>query len=635
MSEDQNKEKDFEEAFNNSYDRWFPFIEQAHLDFKYTIDDPWTAADKQYFKDQNREVLNFNIIRRIVNMISGYEIKNRLALKIGPAEGSDDKVASQLTGIVMPLMENHHGYEVLSDAFELGALTTGLNLVEIYLDRKGDIQFSRKPYNKFLLDPGFTKQDLSDCGHIIIHEEGMLVDDVKSILPGSESLIETYAKQTESQITLPFSAYQGKGREDKRCNYSAFWERDTKKVKILANRKTGDSFPWLGKKEDLDMILARYAMQLTSWDDYIDTVKLSHYVNGKFITKGPDPNKIDDYPFIGVFGYWYPEYDDQSLKLQGIVRSLRGPQREVSKRLSKILDIIDSQVSSGFMAEEKTLVNPDDIHASGQGKGIWLKEGALSGKKVERITAPDIPQGLFQLNRDLQTFINDIAGVNEALFGKDELNAQVSGYLTKLRQGAALIAQGGLFNKLRFSKQNFTFKLAKFIQKNYNKNKVARILNEQPVPQFYTEDLSRYDLVPQEGLLTETQQQMFYIELRQAKAEGAPITWTMIFENAPMQMKDKLLKMMKEEEQRQQQAQQEQLKEKQLLDQMRMAKIDADLGRGAERRAQEEENRAGAALSRIKTAKEIEEMGFDRVLKFIDRAIAFEGVNQKKAMTKR
>jgi len=177
--------------------------------------------------------------------------------------------------------------------------------------------------------------------------------------------------------------------------------------------------------------------------------------------------------------------------------------------------------------------------------------------------------------------------------------------------------------------------LAKFIQKNYNKNKVARILNEQPVPQFYTEDLSRYDLVPQEGLLTETQQQMFYIELRQAKAEGAPITWTMIFENAPMQMKDKLLKMMKEEEQRQQQAQQEQLKEKQLLDQMRMAKIDADLGRGAERRAQEEENRAGAALSRIKTAKEIEEMGFDRVLKFIDRAIAFEGVNQKKAMTRR
>jgi len=183
MADFRDKEKDFESAFNNAYDTWFPWIEEAHKDFKYTVDDPWTATDKAYFKDQNREVLNFNITRRIVKMITGYERRNRLALKIGPAEGSDDKVASQLTGIVMPLMENHHGYEVMSDAFEMGALITGGNLVEPYLDRQGDIQFSRKPYNKFLLDPGFTKRDLSDCGYIIIHEEGMLTDDVKSLIP--------------------------------------------------------------------------------------------------------------------------------------------------------------------------------------------------------------------------------------------------------------------------------------------------------------------------------------------------------------------------------------------------------------------------------------------------------------------
>jgi len=636
MADFHDKEKDFEEAFNNAYDQWFSWISEAHKDFKYTIDDPWTEADKQYFKDQNREVLNFNITRRIVKMITGYERRNRLALKIGPSEGSDDKVASQLTGVVMPLMENHHGYEVMSDAFEFGALITGANLIEPYLDRRGDIQFSRKPYNKFLLDPGFTKRDLSDCGYIVIHEEGMLTDDVKSLIPGKDNLIDSYAKQNDSQITLPFSAYKGKGREDgQRCNYSAFWERTTKKVKVVANRRTGDSFVWTGTKESLNEILSRYAMQLTSWTDYIETVKLSCFINGKCVHTGPDPNKINDYPFVFIGGFWYPEYDDVSKKLQGVVRPTRDPQREVSKRLSKILDIIDSQVSSGLMAEQNSLVDPDDIHASGQGKGIWLKEGALSGNRVERIQAPDIPQGLFQLNRDLQTFINDIAGVNESLFGNDELNAQMSGYLMKLRQGQALTALQDLFDNLRFAKKQLGFKLIKLIQANYKADKIARIINEQPVPQFYTEDLNRYDIVPQEGILTDTQRQMFYTELVLAKKEGAPITWRMIFENAPIQMKDKLLQMIGQEEQRQQQMQQEQLKEKQLLDRMRMAKIDADLGRGAERRANVEEHHADAALSRIKTAKEIENMDWQRLMDIYDKIIALETAGQKQAMTRR
>jgi len=632
MPDYADKEKDFDTAFNNAYDRWFPWITEAHKDFKYFIDDPWTAADKARFKDENREVLNFNITRRIVKMITGYERRNRLALKIGPSEGSDDKVAGQMTGVVMPLMENHHGYEVMSDAFELGALATGANLVEPYLDRRGDIQFSRKPYNKFLLDPGFFKRDLSDCGYIIIHEEGMLIDDVKSILPGKDDVIEEYAKQTEAQITLPFSAYSGKGREDRRCNYSAFWERDTKKVKFVANRLTAYQSIWNGPKDMLEEILARYP-HITSWDDWVDTVNFSAFVNGKCVHKGPDPNGIDDYPFVFVGGFWYPEYDDQSKKLQGIVRPTRDPQREVSKRLSKILDIIDSQISSGLMAEEESLVNPDDIHASGQGMGIFIKKDKLD--RVKRIEAPDIPQGLFQLNRDLQTFINDIAGVNESLFGSDELNPQMSGYLMKLRQGSALTALQDLFDNLRFSHKQLGFKLIKLIQANYKKDKIARIINEQPVPQFYTTDLDRYDVIPQQGLLTESQHQMFYNELIFLKTQGAPITWRMLVENFPTQFPEKFKQMLIQEEQRQQQAQQEQLKEKQLLDQMRGAKISADLGRGEERKAQAIENKAGTALKRVETLRKLEQMDHQKQMDLVDRLIALEEMNQKSAMTRR
>jgi hypothetical protein len=637
MPDYADKEKDFETAFNNAYDLWFPWLDEAHTDWKYVLKDPWTEADRAYFKDQDREILNFNITRRIVKLISGYERQHRLALSIGPSESSDETVASQLTGIIMPLMENNRGYEVVSDAFEFGAVIAGMNLVETYIDRWGNIQFARKPYNKFLLDPHFTRRDLKDCSYIIIHEEGMLTEDVKSLIPGKEKIIEEYAKADSATGILPFSAYRGRGREEgKRCNYQEFWERTTKKVKILANRRTSQKFVWRQGKEKLEEIINNYPLQLVSYDDWIETVEFSAFVNGRCVHKGDDPNKIDDYPHVLIAGFWYPEYDDYSVKLQGVVRPTRDPQREVSKRISKILDMIDSQVSTGLMAEEKnTLVNPDDIHASGQGKGIWLREGALSAGRVQKIQASDIPQGLFQLNHDLQSMINDIACVNDSMFGNDELKGNVSGYLVKLRTGAGLVALQDLFDNRRFSLKQLVFKIIKLVQKNYSPQKIFRIINEQPAPNFYTEDLAQYDCTPKEGILTETQGQMFYNELLYLKSVGFNIPEEAVIEAFPVQFRKKLKDKILQAIERQRQAEAEKLKEKQLLDQMRAAKIAADFGRAAEREANVEEHRADAALKRIKTAKELQNMDWQKVMDVIDRVTALETSARRESMTRR
>jgi len=201
-----------------------------------------------------------------------------------------------------------------------------------------------------------------------------------------------------------------------------------------------------------------------------------------------------------------------------------------------------------------------------------------------------------------------------------------------------LVGLQDLFDNLRFTKKQFCFKLCKFIQANYKPYKIARIINEMPVPQFYTEDLTRYDLTPQEGILTATQQQMFYVELLQAKKEEAPISWRMIFENFPVQMPEKFLRELEANEQRENQAQQELMREKKLLDQMREAKIHADIGRGDERRANIEEHHADAMLARIRSAKEIEGMDFEHELAAVDRLIElYKAKNQsrKQALTKR
>jgi len=638
------KEKDFETAFTDSYDQWFPQMSEAHKDMKYCLDGPWTEADRAYLKEQNREVLNFNIIWRIIKMITGYERRNRLSLKIGPSEGSDDMVTSQLTGIVMPLMENDSGYEVMSDSFEFGACIAGANLVEPYFDRRGNIKFKRRPYNKFLLDPGFTKRDLSDCGYIIIHEEGMLTSEVKGLLPGKETLIDSLAKQEGGNALLPFSAYRGRGKDEgKRCNYSEFWEQATKKVKLFANRTGGMQFEWDGKDGRLLELLRMHPMQLTSYDDYKETVTYSAFVNGKLAYEGPDPNKIDEYPQIFIAGNWVPEYDDFAVKLQGQVRRLRDPQREVSKRISKILDMIDSQVSTGRIAIEGTLVDKDDIHAGGQGKGIWLKADGPGAdqpinERFQEMKMGDIPAGLFQLNHDLQSLINDIACVNDSMFGTEELKQQMSGYLMKLRQGAGLVALQDLFDNLRFSKKQLGFKLVKMAIANYSPQKISRIINQQPTGILAMEvkerilladEVAKYDCTPQEGILTETQRQMFYTELMNLKAADFNIPEEVILEAFPTQFPEKMKQALIQASKQKQQMNAQMMKEKQMLDKLRGAKIAADVGRAEERHANVDEHHADAALARVKLIKELQNMDTDRIIQLQKLATDFELATQK------
>lgn len=638
------KEQDFQEAFNDAYDQWFPQMSEAHKDMKYYLDTPFTAEDRAYLREQHREILNFNITWRIIKMIAGYERRNRLSLKIGPSEGSDDMVTSQLTGIVMPLMENNAGYEIVSDAFEFGACVTGANLIELYTDREGNIQFSRKPYNKFLLDPGFTRRDLKDCGYIIIHEEGMLTSDVKTLLPGKGTLVEKLAKAEGGDEKLPFSAYKGRGKDEgKRCNYSEFWERDTKKVHIFANRQSGMQFEWDGKDEKIVALLQRYPMQLVSYEDQKETVIFSAFVNGKLAYKGPDPNKIDDYPQILTAGFWVPEYDDYAIKLQGNVRRLRDPQREVSKRISKILDIIDSQVATGKVAIEGDLVDRDDIHAAGQGKGVWLRKDGPGAnlpisERFHEMKMGDIPAGLFQLNHDLQSLINDIGCVNDSMFGTEELKQQMSGYLMKLRQGAGLVALQDLFDNLRFSKKQLGFKLVKMILANYSPQKISRIINQQPAGilamevrerTLLADEVAKYDCTPQEGILTETQRQMFYTELMNLKAANFNIPDEVILEAFPTQFPEKIKQALVQASKQKQQMMAQQMKEKQILEKLRGAKIAADVGRAEERHANVDEHHADAALARVKLAKELQGMDVDRVMQMLKLATDFELATQK------
>ncbi|MDD5651720.1 MAG: hypothetical protein PHF86_15095, partial [Candidatus Nanoarchaeia archaeon] len=98
------------------------------------IDNRFEAGDQTLWNEvygiqafSNKRQFNFNRIRRIVNMISGYQRRNRKSTIVTPIENADQFTADQFTKIFYWLNNKEGILNTISDAFH-GAIVTGMNL---------------------------------------------------------------------------------------------------------------------------------------------------------------------------------------------------------------------------------------------------------------------------------------------------------------------------------------------------------------------------------------------------------------------------------------------------------------------------------------------------------------------------
>ena len=118
-----------------------------------------------------RKLFNFNLVNPTVQMISGYQRRNRKSSICIPVRSASQKTADQMTKCLYYVHNKSGAYQVYSDAFEMGAITQGIGLIGIYNDYtddavSGDIKLRYIDFKSLLIDPFFRRQNLSDCRYI-------------------------------------------------------------------------------------------------------------------------------------------------------------------------------------------------------------------------------------------------------------------------------------------------------------------------------------------------------------------------------------------------------------------------------------------------------------------------------------
>lgn len=566
-----------------------------------------------------RRQFNFNRIRRVVNMITGYQRQHRKSTICTPIESSAQETSDQFTKLLYHNNKQGRVLDTISDAFG-GAIATGMNLLSIWMDYRndpvnGDIKVDNVSYNGYLLDPYFKNMDLSDCNSIWTRKY-LSREMVKSLIPGRDDEIVNMRGWGNRDGKFQFMPESYNYGMQDLLLYDEFWYLSTRKQKMLVDVQSGETLEWRGQDENLHEFLGLYP-NIIQLDQEIPTVKLAVVVQGKVMYHGPNPLGIDRYPFVPVWAYYEPQVPYFPWRVQGVIRGLRDAQYLYNRRKVIELDILESQVNSGIKYKENALVNPKDAFLQGQGRGLALKATA-NMDDVQQIMPPQIPPSMIQLSEILGKEIQEISGVNEELLGTAVDDK--AGVLSMLRQGAGLTTLQILFDNLDRAQKMLGDLQISLMQTNWTPGKVRRILKEEPSAEFYNRAFGKYDAIVEEGLNTSTQRQLEFAQLLQLREVGVPVPTSILVETSTLTNKPDLIKAIGDQEQQQQQMQMQQaqaqieLLKAQIQDMQ--ARATANQGLGLERISRINENeslaverRAQAVYDEAKAIKELR--GFD------------------------
>lgn len=653
---------EFQENYRYAHDYWSPFVTAAQIYTTAASGYTWTQTEKDELVKAGREPIEFNIMRRPLQFYSGYLRDNIKSVVYAPVEGSDQKTCDQFTKLSYGIWDKSAGFPVFLDACDEG-IKSGISLCGIRMDYSkdfinGDISFYKRTYNSFYLDPTFESIDLKDCSYGILRD---LVsrDYVKQLLPFVDPKIidDIHYGFRDDKFMSYHPQFTSLSRNRNLLAYDQYYKRITKKRKMFIdlNNSFYRDITDLPKDEvnKLKMGMNRLNQLRRDADSLginpedvpnveikeVDRgfVELNVMLNGEHVYTGEDDTGIvETYPFAPVICYMEPSIWMPSQRIQGVASTQWSNQRQFNKRHMKIIDMMDSTISTGFKYLLGTVPDPQEMQQSGQNKmiGVDPEDNPAGLDAVQELRGGGANPSLIEYQGVLDQMSLTLANINESILGIDDKgNTQVSGRLAEVRIAQGLRGNRKVFDNIEFTQQVLGGLILTAIQKKYPPGKVERILGEQPTQQFYEQEFEQYDAVIKEGVRSKSQKDAYYYELVNLKREGiVDVPQAEIVRALQMAGLSDLEEAMKKQDEMmaEAKAQAQELEKMQIEDlnakkeanlglaQERKSRVISNLSLKDERESEAQQNIAQAALDRAKAITEIASLKEERILRVLE-----------------
>ncbi|WP_238368277.1 hypothetical protein [Mesobacterium pallidum] len=455
----------------------------------------WRPEDAALLAERGQEAIVYPVIATTVNWVLGSELRARTDFKVLPRTEEGGKAAERKTELLKYLSDVNRTEFGVSDAFS-DCAKTGLGWIEAGIQdevRGEPIYAKRESWRNIIFDSLSTERDMSDARYVFRHK-WVDTDIAKAFFrdPKAHANIDRAARSNTafSGITDAFGDdymdaaeedaeyagasagidFAGAGRERLRL-IEGWYVRPEVRPVMRGGQFAGEVFDNASEGHRGEVIAGLATIKHTT------VMRMFVMI---FTTVGPiyhaeSPYRHNAYPFTPIWGY----RRGRNGQPYGMIRNLKGMQRDVNKRASKALAIM----SSNRVIMEEGAVDDLDAFANEVGR----PDAIIVTRPNKRLDL-DSDRGLDTAHLNMMSatiaLMQTASGVTDENLGR-ETNAS-SGKAIIARQDQGSLATSILFDNLRLARQIHGEKELSLIEQFMTEQKKFRITNQRGAPTYVT-----------------------------------------------------------------------------------------------------------------------------------------------------
>lgn len=468
------------------YDR--AFQQEAHESFRFRDGIQWTDEEKAILNDERRPVLTFNLIKASIDLVMGMNEETALTYRATPV-GREDGFLCEVLNDAVDWVSNTNDFAMEENGALESAAICGRGWVAIDFvpdpKRFGEIVMTEinVPVHEVHFDPAARRATLEDAGYIFWDrwlteldfrmrypkygtkkiddlvgrsKEMTGVEGLELPSPGEELEIESELSDEDSDYNQALDPADGmfydKNRRMIRVVHMEYWEPYKRYFGYDPENGNWVEFESAHLKTLKDAYQEKYNEDFP-YEILMDKkVKWVQFCGDDILFEGDSPMPFDGFSIVPIVAF-----RDVSMRTNqhfGLVRLMKDPQKEVNKRWSQALNILNNQVAPGLFAETQAFVNQEQAQISLKQPGsiTWITPGTINQGRLKEREIPRFPDAPMKMEEFSQNIIKKITGINPDLLGEDR-GRQEPGVVVRLRQQQGVTLLKPLFKSFNYMKQ--------------------------------------------------------------------------------------------------------------------------------------------------------------------------------------
>ena len=545
----------------------------------------WDKTTVSTLQSEKRTAITINEVAAKIDLLSGFQRQNRTDTRFAPIEDGDSGVA-RILDVVYKNIEDQNGYDHEETLVFRDQTVTGRGIFHVYMDFDEDVQgkivIERLNWKQAYFGP-HEKFDLSDCEHFT-KSKMFSVAQVKQMWPEKKSSVEAMMERVELGtaqdpiLDTPDDQYRSAVEITDGKSTESLLDIESKEIRVFENYHKQYYTEYsvvINEQGEVYQVRGMSKREADEWETIpvVRTLRrtksevIHRVVAGSVFLEEKEP--LESFPVVPAYakkidGYFY-----------GKVEEIKDPQREINKRHSQAIDILNKQATYSWMYDGNTFESPNDEReflANSSTPGYAIKVSDMQRQSLQKLDGVRMPTevvGLMQLSsQKLQEIMNipiEAQGLTDREF---------SGIALQEKRRSTQVANEFLFDNLNTSKRHLAKKVIALVQEHYTVERILRLVNNsRPLDEgdqqknqinmaeaaqlLQNNDLMQYDVVTTPSVKSPTMRSANFAILVELAKQGFPIPPGVIIKSSDLPNKDEILGQLAEQAQASQQAEQQ------------------------------------------------------------------------------